>query len=476
MTTRKSRLIRSVRRQVLGRRVFLRGTAVGVGVTVGLPVLDIMLDGNGTKLAHGQDLPLRFGTYYWGGGITHSAWTPATTGTGWQPKLILQPLATAALKPYVTVVSGFNHPGSSPGHIPARGMALSSSHDMTVCQGECIGTYRSQNHPEPSLDALVAEKWAGRTRFDLLAVSVCQKGPYMNNSSWKRGGTTYNRHEPSPLALWNRVFQNFDPSGAPSGGLLQTTTAYEKSLLDAVLADANALKARVGIRDRQRLDSHLSGIRALELQLQARQGMPTAPASGCTKPAAPATQNFGDGSTREEKEAKAILHAKVLSTALACDLTRIFSYEWSATQNQSYYWEVGPEGEQEHHEWNHNANQTTPYATSIQLVMKGLAHLAEELRQKPEGGGNVLDRTLIFATSEHANAAAHDWNDHPILFVGKAGGRIAAGQHFRAGTDKSAPKVMLTAVKAVEPSITRLGQANSDGNRLAIQTIPELEA
>ena len=44
---------RSVQRQRLARRTFLRGAAGGVAVSVGLPVLDIMLNENGTALADG---------------------------------------------------------------------------------------------------------------------------------------------------------------------------------------------------------------------------------------------------------------------------------------------------------------------------------------------------------------------------------------------------------------------------------------
>ena len=78
-----SRPRRSVQRQRLARRTFLRGVAGGVAVSVGLPVLDIMLNENGTALADGAALPSRFGTFYWGGGILHSAWVPSQTGMSW---------------------------------------------------------------------------------------------------------------------------------------------------------------------------------------------------------------------------------------------------------------------------------------------------------------------------------------------------------------------------------------------------------
>jgi hypothetical protein len=49
-------------RKPLSRRAVLRGLAGGAAVTVGLPRLGGMLNGNGTAYAQGAPLPKRFGT------------------------------------------------------------------------------------------------------------------------------------------------------------------------------------------------------------------------------------------------------------------------------------------------------------------------------------------------------------------------------------------------------------------------------
>jgi hypothetical protein len=64
------------------------------------------------------------------------------------------------------------------------------------------------------------------------------------------------------------------------------------------------------------------------------------------------------------------------------------------------------------------------------------------------------------------------------FMVGKAGGNIAAGQHYRnpnAG-NVDAPRVLLTAVRAVGVQREQLGQPGSDAPRVVTQTIGELEA
>jgi hypothetical protein len=453
-------------RHKLNRRTILRGMLGGAGVALGLPLLEAMLHDDGVRLANGADIPLRFGVFYWGGGVVHETWVPATGGFDWALPDSLQPFAN--VRDYLTMVTGTSHADSSPGHIPARGIALSSSHDMTICQGDCIGTYRGQNHPEPSIDSIVADAWDGLTPYKSVEVSICQKGPYKNNSSWKAGGTTYNRHEPSPQAVFDRLFGGgIETTEDP--GLLVTATALEKSMLDAVMSDADALKKVLGAADQQRMEQHLEGLRAIEQRLQ------FAGASGCTLPDAPTAADFGDGSANEQKEAKSQIMSQLLATALACDLTRVFSYEWSATQSEAVYWEVG--SSQEHHQLNHDAPTGTEMRAIVRLIMQNLAYLAEQIAAQPVAGGNLLDHTLILGTSEHASAGAHNYSDHPFILVGKAGGSIKAGMHHRETSGgNQAPRVLLTAVRAVGVPLDKLGHENSDGARAVTESIAAIEA
>lgn len=58
--------------QTLSRRRFLRGTLKGGAVSVGLPLLNVFLNDNGTAYADGMPIPLRFGTWSWGLGMSES--------------------------------------------------------------------------------------------------------------------------------------------------------------------------------------------------------------------------------------------------------------------------------------------------------------------------------------------------------------------------------------------------------------------
>ncbi|MEM7608955.1 MAG: DUF1552 domain-containing protein [Myxococcota bacterium] len=457
---------RSVQPQRLGRRSFLRGTLSGaVGVSLGLPMLDIMLNESGTALADRGALPRRFGVFYWGGGIQHASWVPGTTGTGWELPYSLEPFAP--VRDYVSLITGTNHGGSSPGHIPSRGIALSASHDMsTNVQG--VGRYRSHNHPEPSVDALVAEHWRGAAPYDLLAVGICRKGPYRSNSSWNRGGSAYNRHEPSPQALFDRIFSG---SSAPAEdtSLLEVANTFERSMLDAVSEDVRALQGRLGAADRIRLEQHLEGLRALE-----RRIMDVENGRSCDSLGRPVRTDFGDGSEREQKEPKSELMSQILAHAMACDLTRVFSFEFSGTQSQAFYPEVGID--EEHHEYNHQNQRSQGMADITRFIMKNFAYLATQLQSMPEAGGNLLDRTLILGTSELAVAGAHNYTDHPYIYVGGCGMRGAV-HHRLDRSNRDSPRCLLTAVRAVGVDVPSIGQENSSGgSRVAAEPFTEIMA
>ena len=66
------------------RRSLLRGMMGGAAISVGLPLLDCFLDTNGTALASGAPLPVRFGTWFWGLGHTPGRAITVKDGTDYE--------------------------------------------------------------------------------------------------------------------------------------------------------------------------------------------------------------------------------------------------------------------------------------------------------------------------------------------------------------------------------------------------------
>src|SRR6185312_8172623 len=96
-------MIQSVR-----RRSLLRGMIGGAAVSVGLPLLDSFLDGNGTALASGAPLPVRFGTWFWGLGHTPGRALKVTGGTDYE--FLENCAALTPFKSQINYFANFNTP------------------------------------------------------------------------------------------------------------------------------------------------------------------------------------------------------------------------------------------------------------------------------------------------------------------------------------------------------------------------------
>ncbi len=116
-------------RAVLPRRTVLRGVlAGGIGVTIPLPRMAGMLNGNGTAYAGGAALPKRYGTWFFGNGINPPEWVPAATGVGsaWTLSSVLMPLLP--VKSYLQVITGLtNMIGPGPAHKGRPAAALTGA-------------------------------------------------------------------------------------------------------------------------------------------------------------------------------------------------------------------------------------------------------------------------------------------------------------------------------------------------------------
>ena len=103
------------------RRSILRGILGSSAVYMGLPTLDCFLNGNGTAFADGAKLPVRFGTYFSGLGLTDTPtggtrWVPTKVGPGYELMPELEPLAS--VKDKVSVFSGFRAIGDGRANLP----------------------------------------------------------------------------------------------------------------------------------------------------------------------------------------------------------------------------------------------------------------------------------------------------------------------------------------------------------------------
>ncbi len=425
----------------LPRRTFLRGA----GATLALPLLDVMLNSNGDALAQGQELPRRMVVWFFGNGVRLNRFVPATTGT-LQLSEQLQPLAD--LKDYTNVVTGHSVKiNRGQGHHTGTVAVLSGASYISLPAG---GAPFNSKFSAPSIDQVLASRIGSKTTFPSLTIGISKRvlnseGPTLRYISHK-GPDAPIEAERNPGALYDRLFGNFTVPNAPT----DPRNALRASTVDAVLADANRLKQKLGTADRRRLDAHLAGLTDLKKEIQA---LPPPVTTACTKPTRPTVTNTDAGGA-EPIQAVNDAMAKLVRFAFACDLTRIVSVHFSSS---SGYTSLPIGSTTDVHNLTHDPNAQELVNTAIQYTFARFATWGLELKNQAEGAGNVLDRTAMLCTSDTAEGLAHSVDDYPFIILGKGSGMLRyPGVHFRqVGANTS--NVLLSVMQSVDPTLTEVG-------------------
>lgn len=436
-------------KQRVGRRTVLRGIACGSAISIGLPVLETMLDSHGRAFADGAPLPKRFGVFFWGNGVRLARWVPSATGAAYQLSESLQPLAN--VKDYVSVVSGYDiKTGNERGH-HAGCVGILSGAPM-VSQDPKGAPYAS-TFSAPSIDQVVAATVGKSTRFRSLELGVSKNVTNGEGTTLRylshNGPDNPNPPEYSPAKLYARLFgMGFTPANQPV--IVDPKLALRRSVLSAVREDATALRARLGKTDQQRIDQHFESIRALENQLNAGDDTAPPPAA-CAQPAQP-TDTAGDQNLTSTNAAM----SKLLALSLACDQTRVFSVMFSGSVGGTSYPELSIKGN--HHSLSHDEGGDQPQVQTItKFIVSRFATLLETLKATPEGTGNLLDSALILASSDCSEGQPHSINNYPILIAGGGGGSLVhPGVHIK-GNRGNASDVLLTLLQAMDLPVTTFG-------------------
>ncbi|HEX6242455.1 MAG TPA: DUF1552 domain-containing protein, partial [Polyangiales bacterium] len=350
-------------RNALSRRTFLRGSlANGLSVSLGLPLLEAMLNTHGTALAQNQPLPKRFGVFFFGNGrgVDAARWRPSATGAGFALSPQLEPLRD--VKEYLSVVSGMSarQMKSPQGHHNGS-VSILSGHDF-VTQPKTNASYRS-TFAKPSIDQLAAGVLGKSTRFKSIELGISRRvitgeGTTVQYIS-HNGPDNANPPETNPRALFDRLFAGVMPStpGSTPPPIMDALTGLKKSVLDTVLEDLSALQQRVGSADKARLDQHAEGIRAIERRLIADPALGGAGAmagAGCSVPARPADSPAN--LSKEPFEERMLAMSELLALAMTCDLSRVFSIQFSGSAAGPVFWPVG--ATRGHHDISHDGQAT----------------------------------------------------------------------------------------------------------------------
>ncbi|HEX2870031.1 MAG TPA: DUF1552 domain-containing protein [Polyangiaceae bacterium] len=446
----------------LSRRTLLRGMGAASLVGVALPALEAMLDHHGTAYAaDASPFPKRFGVWYYGCGLTRNdrqlaidSFFPKTVGSMWEVPPLLEPLT--ASRDYLTIVGGthWTIAENTPHHV-SRTAPLSGSYNL-----DNVGKGIAQPEADPlspSIDRLVADAWTGQAPVGSVEMAVSRVGKYEGMISFKPKQSFPSEFDPANV--FRRLFANGVPPGASAGSMpvdaesladAANKVAARKSVLDVVSADAQDLAGKLGKSDAQRLEAHMAGIRDLERsldQLLMNGSLPAASNSACALPTAPGATEYDKNKENFEGVHKA--HADLLVMALACDLTRVFSMEFTGAQCNTNIWPSG--SSKPYHDGSHTDLSEEAMLKMAGFSLKQFGYLVDRLRATPQGASNLLDSCAIYCVNEYLHGASHSMKngDHPILIAGKANGALRAGQYVRPASTENGSRVGLALLHAV---------------------------
>jgi Protein of unknown function (DUF1552) len=414
--------------KTLSRRTLLRGAG---SIAIGLPLLEAMI-GRRSHAAEG-DAPPRLLVVFSANGTIEDRWTPVGTEEDFvlddptDPGRILAPLEP--WKERLLVLGGLdmlsrNHGPGGNGHDMGMGHMLTGT-DLVVGSS---GVGEFSHLPDgsaggPSIDQVVADLIGkGETAFDSLEFGVQANldiNRQITSRMCYRGPFEVLHPENDPRAAFDAFFLQLGTDPVE----LAKLRARRHSVLDRVKEDFDALNAKLGGTDRQKLEAHLQAIRDVEQSLDAAGG----PLAGCALPEEPGELNPG---SNDEYPTIGRLQMDLMAMALTCDITRVSSLQWSTAQSGTRFTWLGHSDS--HHGLSHEADNSTEARTQLAQInhwyAEQFAYLLGKLAAQPELDGTLLDNTVVLWVNEQGNGQTHTKDQIPFVLAGNYAGKLRTGR------------------------------------------------
>jgi hypothetical protein len=219
-----------------------------------------------------------------------------------------------------------------------------------------------------------------------------------------------------------------------------------KSVLDAVLENANRTRNLLGSGDQKRMDQFLSSVRDVEkAATTVSVGMQMAGTS-CNTVSAPtlkASYGMANAAGGYNKGAHMDVMNDLIVMALTCDATRIISYMLEDERSEFVYDHVPKRAFSatgstpnaggncgNYHGAQHAGDANNDFATINWWQSSKIAELAGKMDAIKEGEGTLLDNSImVYASCMHGGN--HHADDLPVALIGKGGGVFKTNQNVQ---------------------------------------------
>lgn len=433
------------------RRNFLRGA----GVALTLPWMESFNVFAGDSVRP----PVRFAHIYFSNGVEPAHWWAKGSGAAMEFGPAAKPLTP--LREDLVFVRGLYHQQALSSTSPHLGR-------MNLLSGAPVSLDPKEIRVGTSFDQILARQLGDKSPVPALALGIepnelrLEDGLsmiYGSSISWA------SPTRPAPKEIYPaRVFDQLVGDG--------TGRKLDRSILDAVLADARSLQPRVSTHDRRKLDEYLESIRDVEKRMDfaAKQGRlegsrPAGGQSGQQKVTLPMTRPAEQLPQLVPEHMKLMLDLIVL--AFQMNKTRVVTLMLNNDLSQmNFRFLEGVRGAL-HLDLTHNGRvpeTEAMYLRTNQFHVEQFTYLAERLKSIDEGGSTLLDNSILMLASSLFDGDTHGAEQLPIVLAGKAGGQLRTGRVLdfldRGNENRRACSLFLSIMDLMGLKLERFGDAD----------------
>ncbi len=425
------------RLQSIQRRAFLRGMG---GAALALPHLNAM-----ANAVSEDSVAMRMVCVGLNFGFVPQLFFPEETGANYQLSDRLMPLKK--LRHEFTVFSGLDH-----------GVNGQGGHGGVHAYLSGVLSKNSAGMPEAniSVDQKAAQIVGAKTRYPSMQFA---SGSDPNNMiSWSASGVSI-----PPVtnveSIYNLLFQKVDPAAQSS---VKAKYASRQSILDLVKIDANQLKRKVGVRDRQKLDRYFNSVREVEKRIEQSS-------EWIDKPKQRVNYKLPSGAPRLNFVDRVPLYYDLIKLALETDSTRVVTLALADIGANLGGFNIT----RGYHQLTHHG-KVPEYLTELSVIeqfhMQQFARFLKQLQAVQEPNGKtLLENSMVLFGSGMGNASSHSNKNLPLIL---AGGGFKHGEHRSYFKDeakkKSTPgsQLFISMLQRFGVETERFGSASSTLNGL----------
>jgi Protein of unknown function (DUF1552) len=445
------------------KHVSRRAVLKGMGVTIGLPLLEAMVPAAtawgaqakrktrfvAIEMVHGAAGSTALG-------LQKNLWSPAAVGSAFD----LTPSVLSPLEPYreyLTIISNTDVRNAEAFTAPEIGGDHFRSAAVFLTQAHPHQTQGSDLHAGTSIDQIYAQKVGSETpipSMQLCIENVDQAGgcfygyscAYTDSISWASPS------EPLPMVRDPRaVFDQLFGVGATPEARA-SRRRRDRSILDWVAESVNELKSSLGAVDKARLSEYLDDVREIERRIQKVEEFNR---SGEERELPNAPIGVPDSYTEHVK-----LMFDLQAIAFTSDITRVFAFKMSRDVSNRVYPETGVNTGfhiASHH--GEREERILDLAKINRYHISLVPYFLDKLKKTTDGEQSLLDNTVIVYGSPMGNSNVHNHKRCPLFLAGHGAG-LKGNLHLKAADGTSMANVMLTLLQKLGVEVESFGDSS----------------